>query len=214
MENSRHFFYRKLHSLTGVIPVGIFLLEHLYTNYFATRGVEAYNQKVAEIWEIPFLLVFELLIIGSIIYHGIYGLYIAFQAKHNVGNYSYFRNVMFMLQRVTGVITLIYITWHVWETRVQVALGNVEKDQFFELMTDILSNPWMLTFYIIGLVSAVFHFSNGMWSFLVTWGITIGPRSQQISTYVWMTLFVVLSSIGIYTLLTFVNVETASQLIR
>jgi len=26
-----HFFIRKMHSLFGVIPIGLFLLEHLYT---------------------------------------------------------------------------------------------------------------------------------------------------------------------------------------
>ena len=28
------------------------------------------------------------------------------------------------LQRVSGVITLIFITWHVWETRIAAAFGH------------------------------------------------------------------------------------------
>ena len=46
----------------------------------------------------------------------------------------------------------------------------------------------MLGFYIICIVSAVFHFANGLWSFCVSWGITVTPRSQQISTYVTMAI--------------------------
>ena len=62
----------------------------------------------------------------------------------------------------------------------------------------------MLWFYIIWIVSAVFHFANGLWSFCVSWGITVTPRSQQISTYVTMGIFVVLSIIGVRAILAFV----------
>ncbi len=33
-----HFLIRKLHSLAGVIPLGVFLLEHLFLNSYAWRG--------------------------------------------------------------------------------------------------------------------------------------------------------------------------------
>lgn len=208
---SSHFFNRKLHSLLGVIPVGFFLLEHLFVNFTATKGPEAFNEAVEWIQSIPFLIILEIFFIFlPILYHGIYGLYIAFQAKHNVGNYGYFRNVMFMLQRVTGVITLIYITWHVWETRIQKAFGATVN---FDMMANILDNPFMVAFYALGIVAAVFHFSNGMWSFLVSWGVTIGPRAQRISTYVWMTVFVVVSTVGLMALFAFVNPQMASQVL-
>ena len=68
-----------------------------------------------------------------------------------------------------------------WETRIAAAFG---AEVNFEMMAEIFSNPFMLWFYIICIVSAVFHFANGLWSFCVSWGITVSPRSQQISTYV------------------------------
>lgn len=205
-----HYFNRKLHSLLGVIPVGFFLLEHLFVNYFATRGPEAFNEKVEWIESLPFLPLLEIFFIFlPLLYHAVYGLHIAFQAKHNVGNYGYFRNVMFMLQRVTGVVTLIFVAWHVWETRVQKFFG---AEVNFDMMVDILSNPFMVAFYAVGIVSAVFHFSNGMWSFLVSWGITVGPRAQRISTYVWMIVFVAVSIVGLMALFAFVNPQMASQL--
>ena len=74
----------------------------------------------------------------------------------------------------------------------------------FDMMADIFSNPFMIGFYIVGVVSAIFHFANGLWSFLVSWGITVSPRSQQISTYVTLDLFVVLSIIGVRAILAFV----------
>ena len=68
----------------------------------------------------------------------------------------------------------------------------------FDMMADILSNPAMLGFYIVGVVSAIFHFANGLWSFFVSWGITVSPRSQQISTYVTLVIFVVLIIMSVF----------------
>lgn len=202
MSANREFVYRRVHSLLGVIPVGVFLIVHLVVNHFATQGEEAYNKAVGFMGSLPFLIFLEIFVIYlPILYHAIYGLYIAFTAKSNLNRFGTFRNWMFVLQRVTGVITLIFIAWHVWETRIAAAFG---AEVGFDMMEDIVSNPAMLWFYIICIVSTVFHFANGLWSFFVSWGITVTPRSQQISTYVTMVVFVVLSIIGVRAILAFV----------
>lgn len=210
--NHSSFFNRRLHSLLGVIPVGFFLVKHLYTNYFATRGADAYREQVELLWDIPFLLFLEIFVIFlPLLYHGVYGLYIAFQAKNNVTNYGYFRNVLFMLQRVTGVITFIFVAWHVWETRIYVALNNLAANEVGMRMYEILSNNFTFALYVIGVVAAVFHFSNGMWAFLVSWGITVGPRAQAVSTWVWAVVFVVVSYIGVRALFAFVDPAFMAQ---
>ncbi|MBB6177476.1 succinate dehydrogenase / fumarate reductase cytochrome b subunit [Anoxybacillus tengchongensis] len=202
MAQNREFFYRRLHSLLGVIPVGLFLTQHLVVNHFATRGAESFNKAAAFMEQLPFRYFLEVFVIFlPLLFHAIYGLYIAFTAQNNVSRYGYFRNWMFMLQRLTGIITLIFVVWHVWETRVQAAFG---AEVNYDMMANIVANPFMLAFYIVGIVSAVFHFANGLWSFFVSWGITVTPRSQQISTYVTMGIFVALSIVGIRAILAFV----------
>ena len=74
-------------------------------------------------------------------------------------------------------------------------------------MHDIATNPVMFTFYVIGIVSATFHFCNGMWSFLVSWGITVGPRAQRISSIIWMAVFVVMSVMFIMSLTAFTDTQ-------
>ncbi|MBB5354746.1 MULTISPECIES: succinate dehydrogenase cytochrome b558 subunit [Anoxybacillus] len=202
MAQNREFFYRRLHSLLGVIPVGLFLTQHLVVNHFATRGAESFNRAAEFMEQLPFRYFLEIFVIFlPLLFHAIYGLYIAFTAQNNVSRYGYFRNWMFMLQRLTGIITLIFVVWHVWETRVQAAFG---AEVNYDMMANIVANPFMLAFYIVGIVSAVFHFANGLWSFFVSWGITVTPRSQQISTYVTMGIFVALSIVGIRAILAFV----------
>ncbi len=199
MAGNREFVNRRVHSLLGVIPIGVFLLQHLTVNHFATGGPQSFEKAADFMANLPFRYVLETVIIFiPLLFHAIYGLYIAFTAKNNVSRFGFFRNWMFLLQRVTGVITLIFIAWHVWETRFS---GNEVN---FQMMHDILSSPFMFAFYTVGIISAIFHFANGLWSFMVSWGIIVSPRSQVIITYVTIVIFLALSFVGIQTLLAFI----------
>ncbi|WP_096269610.1 succinate dehydrogenase cytochrome b558 subunit [Paucisalibacillus globulus] len=201
MAEHREYFYRRLHSLLGVVPIGIFMVQHLVINHFAVYGEESFNKAANFMHNLPFVLALEIFVIYlPILFHAILGVYIVFIAKNNVRRYGFVRNWLFYVQRVTGIITLVFIAWHVFETRVQVALG---ASLDYSLMEGILTNPFMFWFYIIGVLSAVFHFSNGLWGFLVSWGIAQSPRSQKIVTYATILVFLVVSYIGIRTLITF-----------
>ncbi|MBW3111803.1 MULTISPECIES: succinate dehydrogenase cytochrome b558 subunit [Bacillaceae] len=202
MAGNREFNYRRLHSLLGVIPVGLFLTQHLVVNHFATGGEESFNQAAHFMESLPFRYFLEIFIIFLPLYfHAIYGIYIAFTSKNNASKFGYFRNWMFLLQRVSGVITFIFVTWHIWETRVAAAFG---AEVNFQMMENILSNPLMLGFYVLGVLSTIFHFANGLWSFCVSWGLTVTPRSQLIATYVTIGIFVALSVVGMRAIFAFV----------
>lgn len=202
MSGNREFANRRLHSFLGVFPIGVFLIQHLTVNHFATKGEDAFNNAAHFMENLPFRYFLEIFIIFlPLLYHAIYGIYIAFTAKNNVSRFNYFRNWMFLLQRVTGIITLIFVAWHVWETRIAAMFG---ADVNFQMMESILSNPINLALYIVGVLSAIFHFANGLWSFAVSWGITVTPRSQQISTYVTMAIFLLLSIVGLRAIFAFV----------
>ncbi|MGL4820618.1 MAG: succinate dehydrogenase cytochrome b558 subunit [Bacilli bacterium] len=209
--SNREFMLRKLHSLFGVVPVGLFLVFHLTVNYFATFGAEAYNKAAGTIGALPFKIFLEIFLIAlPILYHAVYGIYIAFTAESsNLARYGKFRNWMFYLQRLTGIITVVFMGWHVWTTTFSHYLNGEEVG--FAMMADNLASPWMLAFYIVGIVSAVFHFANGLWSFFVTWGITVTPKSQQISTYLTLGVFVALAIVGIRAALSFVDPSLANM---
>lgn len=202
MVEHREYFNRRLHSLLGVVPIGIFVVQHLIINHFIVYGEESFNKAAGFMGSLPFVLALEIFIIYlPLIFHAVLGVYIAFTAKHNVGKYSYGRNWAFFFQRITGIITLIFIVWHVWQTRVQVALGNAVVNA--ELMENILTQPFYFWFYIISILAVVYHLANGLWGFAVTWGIAQSPKSQRIITYLTVLVFVVVSYIGIRTVLEF-----------
>jgi len=56
---SRTFLLRKLHQLTGIVPLGLFFAVHMFTNAKAMNGEKVFNEAVADIHHIPFLLFIE-----------------------------------------------------------------------------------------------------------------------------------------------------------
>lgn len=202
--DNKSFLTRKIHSLFGIIPIGFFLLEHLITNSFATQGAVSFNDKVHFLKSIPFLIPLELFVIAlPILFHGIYGLYIVYLADNNVLKYSYYRNWMFYLQRITAIITFIFVLWHAWNLRIATAFLGTEVN--FDTMAQLFSNTSFVVLYVIGLLSALFHFANGLWAFMVSWGITIGAKAQKTSAIVCAFIFVILTALGLFGLSGFLS---------
>src|SRR5271154_5744893 len=71
------FLLRKLHSLTGIVPIGAFLVEHLISNFEALKGPGAYGAQVRFLNSLPLVRVLEWgFIFLPILYHALYGLFI------------------------------------------------------------------------------------------------------------------------------------------
>ncbi|MBI2645432.1 MAG: succinate dehydrogenase cytochrome b558 subunit [Deltaproteobacteria bacterium] len=191
-----NFLVRKIHSLLGIFPVGVFLTEHLITNSFATFGPEVYNEKIEWIQSMPYLFALEVgFIFVPLLFHALFGFVFLWAWKDNSSRYRYARNWLYTLQRVTGIIAFVFIGYHVWEFRIETALNGKPVD--FELVANEMVNIRAFLFYIVGISATVFHFTNGIWSFLVHWGITVGPKSQRIAGYVCAGLGVALLYIGL-----------------
>ena len=182
--NRRHFLMRRLHSLSGVVPVGLFLVEHLWTNSKAIQGRMCFGNAVEDIVRLPFLPLIEIFgIFLPLAFHALYGVKLAFESKQNVGTYGYGRNWMFVLQRVTGLITLVFLVFHLKDFRVAKLLGTMTHQEFFPRLMDALSTSrWKSLFYELGVTCSVFHFANGLRTFLFAWGVTVSARSQRWTT--------------------------------
>ena len=108
---------------------------------------------------------------------------------------------MFALQRVTGVITFIFIFVHLWQTRLQKAFFGKEVN--YDMMHQTLQHPLWAIIYMICIVAVVFHFGKGILSFLVTWGILQTKKTQQVLKWVSHIVFLILSYIGVSAIVAF-----------
>ena len=198
------FWARRIHSLSGVVPIGAFLLEHFFENSYSTQGPAAYNEMAMKISGLPYVLWMEVLIIFlPILFHAVYGTWIALQARPNAVRYPFLRNWMFVLQRVTGVFLFVYIAIHVYETRYQAFFDESLKQHFFEHMKELLASRVYLGLYLAGILSAAFHFANGLWTFGIVWGITAGRQAQRLSSYACVVIGLAVAGMGVNSLIGF-----------
>ena len=182
---SRRFLLRKLHSLSGVVPVGAFLVEHLWTNATALRGQRAFDDAVDALQALPGLPVIELVtIVLPLAFHAGYGVVLLRESQPNVDRYPHGKNWLYVAQRATGIVTLLFVLWHLWEIRVQKWLFGMGSHSFFPVLTAHLSSTWhgvpvLALVYLAGIAAAVFHFANGLWGFAASWGIVTSRAAMR-----------------------------------
>ena len=209
---SRTFVLRKLHQLTGIMPLGFFLLEHFYTNSKALNGAAGFNTAVKDLQSIPYILFIE---IGGIflplIYHAVYGMVITVEMRPNNLYYPYARNWFYTVQRVTGFILFFFITFHVLNFRFGLipGLNTVSVAHHPEQSFDIVAREFRMIpifiVYVIGITSTVWHLANGVWLFLVDWGITVGERAQKVAGYACLGFGILLLAVGINAAVAFIR---------
>ena len=194
------------------MPLGLFILEHFYTNSKAIAGAAEFNTAVRDLQSIPYILLVE---IGGIfiplIYHAVYGLVITVEARPNNLNYPYPRNWFYLIQRITGVILFFFIAFHVLNFRFGLIpnLNNISvannPARAFEIVSGEFRMAPIFIIYLIGITATVWHLANGIWLFLVDWGITIGERAQRYAGYACIGFGVVLLLVGINAAIAFIK---------
>jgi succinate dehydrogenase (or fumarate reductase) cytochrome b subunit, b558 family len=194
------------------MPLGIFLLEHFYTNSKALAGEAAFNGAVKDLQSIPYILLVETGgIFIPLIYHAVYGLVITVEARPNNLHYPYARNWFYTIQRVTGIILFFFILFHVLNFRFGLipGLNTVSvahhPEQSFGIVAGEFRMIPIFIIYVIGITATVWHLANGIWLFLVDWGITIGERAQRLAGYACIAFGVVLLAVGLNAAVAFIR---------
>jgi succinate dehydrogenase / fumarate reductase cytochrome b subunit len=196
MKRDRQFLWLRLQSLSGVVPVGLFVLLHLYTNSFSLKGAGAYDARLRRLDELPLMTPFEILFIYlPILFHAILGLVITFRGQVNLLAYPRLGNWRYVLQRLSGIGVLLFVGAHVYKTRVEPALRGFTLD--FAHMQEAMSEPLTFTVYLLGMLGTAYHLANGLWTFSITWGIAANRRAQSRLTAVAIVLFVLIFLMGV-----------------
>ncbi len=201
--DKHHFLLRRLHSLSGVLPVGVFVIMHLFTNFQILVG--NFQHEVEFIHSMPALLAIEITLWLSIGFHAALGFYYTFTGRVNNRTYNYGGNWRYTLQRVTGMLALAFIFIHIATLRWGWTFASVIDTPFFvkgpngiPLVTvstaiALQHSKIIALIYIIGVFSVVYHWSNGLWTAAITWGLTVSDQAQKRWGYACIGLFVALS---------------------
>ncbi len=201
-----HFWIRRLHSLMGVVPLGVFLVMHLMANASILGGAELFNESVERIHSLgPLLVPVEIVgIFIPLVFHILLGIKIVTTAKNNAGIYKYRANIRYTLQRISGVIATLFIIYHLyhmhWIGKPLSFLGGAQFDPHDASASAAaaIQLHWIIApIYALGVISTVYHFANGLWTFLITWGITVGKRAQRVAGGICAALGVMLCIVGL-----------------
>lgn len=211
---SSTFLLRKLHQLSGIVPLGAFFAVHMYTNSTAMNGAAVFNEHVQDIHHMPYLIFIEVFgIFLPLLFHSIYGVLISTESRPNVLGYGYARNWFYFFQRATGIFLFVFLLFHILNLRFGLipglesysnpVAGNAHRA--FSIVAAEFKNVSILIFYIFGVVATSWHLAYGLWLFAVDWGIVIGEKAQKYSLYLCIGLAIFFGALGVNAAISFVR---------
>ncbi len=175
------FVLRRLHSLSGIVPVGAFLFEHvLISNSTAISGPDAYAKQVA--FSAVFRWYFFLSCSGSGYPSHSTPCMVSTSGTAAKGIRSNIPGpetgctrcsagpAASLSSTSSGIHTRCASPALTCTTYPNASFGKVQAE---------LMNPALLAFYVIGLIAACWHFAYGVWLFAAKWGITSGEKARQ-----------------------------------
>jgi succinate dehydrogenase / fumarate reductase cytochrome b subunit len=201
---AKHYFLlRRLHSLSGIVPIGVFLFPHLFTNSSimwgrwispsnteapVVKGIALFQEEVNFIHSTPFLFLIEVFGIWlPLAFHAGFGFWIAKQASMNTNAYGYQDNWRYVWQRITGYLAFVFIFMHLASLRWGWTFGGLfptfdPKNAASTLAAHFQQGGMglvMAVFYLVCTLAIVFHFANGLWTAGITWGLTLSQGAMR-----------------------------------
>ena len=164
------------------------MVVHLLTNASVLAGAPTFQKNVDTIHSLgPVLPLVEwTFIFLPIIFHTLYGLWITATGQVNIDKYRYTKNIFYTLQRVSAIIIIFFMVFHVFGMKGLFGT-NFGRALVFEPLDATASTArhvnaafWVWGFiYPVGVLASCYHLANGFWSAAITWGLTVSKKSQQ-----------------------------------
>jgi succinate dehydrogenase / fumarate reductase cytochrome b subunit len=188
------FLIRRLHSLSGLIPVGAYMVVHLVVNASVINGDATFQNQVLNIHKFGALLpaIEWTFIFIPILFHAIVGVWIVAEGLPNPHQYPLGANYRYTLQRATGMIAFFFIALHVfhmhgwfhnesWLRYVVDPFGGGQFKPYNATSTAglALQSTVIVAIYVIGVLACIFHLANGIWTMGITWGVWTSERAQR-----------------------------------
>lgn len=214
---ARHqFLIYRLFSLSGLLPIGGYVVIHLLTNATILDSPATFQSQVDRIHSLGIILpvVEWAFIFLPILFHATVGWIIISGAMPNVGSYPYSGNVRYTLQRVTGIIAFFFVIAHVIHMHrllggpfEKLGGANFDHEHAASSAGAALQSLGVQIFYAIGVLASVYHLANGLWTMGITWGIWTTAAAQRRANYISIVFGSVLAVVGLSALWGMKNVD-------
>ena len=176
------FLWRKLHSLSGIVPIGAFLVEHIVSNFEALNGPARLRRSRSSSstpcrWS------------ASSSGPSSSSPSSTTASTASTSGCAASRTSMSTPGPATGCMSRsagpasspsLYIVQHVWRQRFMGVSLPEHPGAAFQGPARTLQSL-MLAIYVIAMIAICWHFAYGVWLFAAKWGITPGDRAASAS---------------------------------
>jgi succinate dehydrogenase / fumarate reductase cytochrome b subunit len=182
------FFKTRLGSFLAVFPLAFWTVNHLWNNLASLRGAEAWEAAVTH-HSSPFAEGLGALVaLAPILIHTVWGLARLGQWRPNIGSYSYYGNVKFILQRLSAVGVLLFLAAHIYLAWIKPHVFEGHGEEFEDIAKEMFTSadgPTLIV-YLLGTLGVSYHLANGLQTWAMGWGV-VGSR-EAVKKFEWVSL--------------------------
>jgi len=161
---------RRAFTLSGVLPLGAFLVVHLVNNMRVLDGDAAFDRTVRAYARVPLLGVIEALVVfAPLLFHAVFGLWLVV-GRQPLRTPSPYPPALRVAVRVTGALAVAFLAMHLPELRFREPTVRPSGAVLLTVLDADLSSmwhglPWRAVVYLVGSACVCFHFAAGLWAF-------------------------------------------------
>ncbi|MFH0799684.1 MAG: hypothetical protein V2A66_05840 [Pseudomonadota bacterium] len=197
-----YFWLRRLHSLSGILLSVGYIAFFLIPCSAALGGASSFNLVAAIGEKVPLLSAIKMVfVVAPLMFHAAVGLSVIYSSQFNVIAFSSYRNWMYALQRLTGILVIVPIIHYIYTTELVFAFTGRHAE--FAYMQKLLAPSWVKAIYGAGVACAAFHIGNGISFALTRWGITASRRAQDAAAMAMWVVTIILAGWGARVILAF-----------
>ncbi len=186
----------RLGSFLAVVPLSVWVINHLWNNLSAFKGADAWQNAVTG-YSNPFSQVFTFIIVLlPLLFHTGWGLVRLFSFRPNNVSYKYYGNLKYILQRITAVGVLFFLGAHIWLAFLEPRLVQGHPEAFADIAREMHHHMPTLIVYLLGTLGTSYHLANGLQGFAMGWGLLATERSMRKFEPVIILLFLVLTAMS------------------
>ncbi len=165
--------YKLSAALTGLFLI-LFLVFHLYGNFYLLEGPMVYNWKARELLVNPLIRVVEVLLVIAFVVHIVSGVVLTARNWSGRGEryrYVFWQTAFFKrLMWLSGAVILLFLVVHLGTFTVPYRITGEVQD-LYQAVAKAFANPWYTLFYVLAFVFLGFHLAHAWESAFQTLGV-------------------------------------------
>ena len=172
---------RHLYMLTGVFPVGLFVVGHVISQLAVLGGPAVYERHQVALGALRAWPLIESVVLLSLTFHIAYGVR---RFLTLAGRRRRPRDPMALPRLVTGGVALAFLAWHLLALRIERARGGISVSGMHAVLVASLSSttagvPLVALGYLVGIAACSATFASAVASFVASAGVASSPRGRR-----------------------------------